>query len=53
MKSYKKKIVYCCLLSICLLPALRVQAQFPAAKEWVDVPVVVNIIDGLNEIIGG
>lgn len=40
MKPYQKIIVTFWLLGICLLPALRAHAGGPAAKEWVDIPVV-------------
>ncbi len=30
---------------VCFLPVLNAQADVPAAEEWVDIPVVVNIID--------
>ncbi|MHC4734660.1 MAG: hypothetical protein ACYTDW_09395, partial [Planctomycetota bacterium] len=31
--------------SVCFLPLLSVAADGPAAVEWTDIPVVVNIID--------
>ena len=46
MRSYQKiklsVLFVCC---VCLSPVLSAKADIPAATEWVDIPVVVNIID--------
>ena len=49
MERYPKikvcALFVCC---ICLLPILSAKADIPAAKEWVEIPVVINIIDGTD-----
>ena len=45
MEAYRKiKLVFSVVSAICLLSILHAQAQMPAADEWVDIPVVVNVI---------
>ncbi len=45
MKTYRKiKTVFSVVCAICLLPILHAQAQVPAGQEWVNIPVVINVI---------
>ena len=48
MKTYRKiKLVFSVVCAICLLPILHAQAQ-THVEEWVNIPVVVNIIGVLD-----
>lgn len=42
-QKVKFSVLFLCF--IFLLPVLSAKAEIPAAEEWVDIPVVVNIID--------
>ena len=44
-RQQKVKFIVLFLCFIFLLPVLSAKADIPAAEEWVDIPVVVNIID--------